>query len=61
VWLIYEAEVMTDTDGIESFIHRYANWLSETAIVFEEIGAVEIAAELQAISTHLASSIKETE
>jgi hypothetical protein len=39
---------MADIDGIESFLNRYANCLSETAIAFDHIGAVEIAAELRA-------------
>jgi hypothetical protein len=51
VWLISEAEIMTDMDGVESFLSRYADWLNETAIAFEDIGAVEIASELQAIIT----------
>ena len=48
VFLISEAEVLCDMEGIDSFLDRYApRWVPEAA-AFEAVGAAEIAAELRA-------------
>ena len=48
VFLISEAEVNCDINGIDAFIERYApDWIPETASAFERIGANRIAAEFQ--------------
>jgi hypothetical protein len=50
VYLIAEAECLADMDGIDAFLAKSApTWLSEAAVAFETVGAVEIAAELRAI------------
>ena len=50
VYLIAEAECLSDMDGIDSFLGKYApRWLSEAAAAFEAVGAAEIAAELRAV------------
>ncbi len=49
VWLISEAEVMCDMDGIDSFLRRYSNWLPETETAFRDVGAREIADGYEAI------------
>jgi len=50
VFLISEAEVDCDMNGIDTFLHRYGpDWLSETTAAFEAIGATDIAAGLRAI------------
>ena len=49
IFLISEAEVHCDKDGIDSFLDRYCpNWMQETARAFAAVGAVEIAAALGA-------------
>jgi hypothetical protein len=48
VFLVSEAEVMCDIDGIDSFLDRYdPEWTPETAISFERVGAKEIASEFR--------------
>jgi hypothetical protein len=56
VYLIAEAECLSDMEGVEAFLDRYAPlWLREAAAAFEAafeaVGATEIAAELQAMAT----------
>jgi hypothetical protein len=53
VWLISEAEVLCDMEGIDSFLDRYITLLPETVIAFAEVGATEIAESLQAIHDEL--------
>ena len=49
VFLLSEAECLSDMEGIDSFLGKYApRWLAEAAAAFESIGAVEIANELRA-------------
>jgi hypothetical protein len=44
VFLVSEAEILCDMEGIDSFIDRYGSeWLMESAVAFEMIGASEIA------------------
>lgn len=51
VFLISEAEVLCDMEGIDSFLDRYAaEWLGESADAFAAVGATEIAAGLRAIA-----------
>jgi hypothetical protein len=51
VYLISEAEVLCDMEGIDAFIDRYCpKWMEETAAAFAEVGAAEIAAGLRAIA-----------
>jgi len=50
VYLISEAEVLCDMEGIDSFLDRYfPQWMEETAAAFAEVGAAEIAVALRAI------------
>lgn len=50
VFLISEAEVLCDMEGIDAFLNRYGqDWLPQTAAAFEAVGATEIAAGLRAI------------
>jgi hypothetical protein len=50
VFLISEAEVLCDMEGIDSFLDRYfPQWMEETAAAFAEVGAAEIAVTLRAI------------
>jgi hypothetical protein len=50
VYLISEAEVLCDMEGIDSFLDRYfPQWMEETASAFAEVGAAEIAVALRAI------------
>jgi hypothetical protein len=45
ICLISEAEILSDMQGIDSFLDRYApEWLPETTSAFEAVGATEIAA-----------------
>lgn len=47
VFLISEAEVLCDMEGIDSFLNRYApGWIPAAAAAFEAVGAADIAAEL---------------
>jgi hypothetical protein len=55
VWLISEAEVLCDMEGIDSFLDRYESLLPEAADAFAEAGATQIADSLRAIHTHLPS------
>ena len=49
VYLIAEAECLSDMEGVDSFLGRFApTWLPEAAAAFMAVGAVEIAAELRA-------------
>jgi hypothetical protein len=51
VYLISEAEVLCDMDGIPAFIDRYyPQWMEEAAAAFAEVGAAEIATGLRAIA-----------
>jgi hypothetical protein len=44
VFLISEAEVLCDMEGIDTFLDRYEpEWIAETASAFEYIGAMQIA------------------
>jgi hypothetical protein len=50
VYLISEAEADCDTNGIDTFLNRYAPaWIPETAAAFEAVGAAEIAAEIRVV------------
>src|SRR4029077_884243 len=50
VFLISEAECLTDMEGIDAFLAKYSpDWLLETAAAFAAVGAVDIAAEIQAL------------
>jgi hypothetical protein len=52
VYLISEAEVLCDMEGIDSFLDRYfPQWMEETAAAFAEVGAAEIAVALRAIDS----------
>lgn len=52
VFLISEAEVDCDMNGIGTFLDRYFPvWQSDTAAAFEAIGAVDIAVGLRAINS----------
>jgi hypothetical protein len=51
VFLISEAEVDCDMNGIDTFLNSYFPlWMAETADAFAAIGATEIAASLRAIT-----------
>jgi hypothetical protein len=51
VYLISEAEVLCDIDGIDNFLDLYfPQWKEETAAAFAEVGAAEIAIGLRAIT-----------
>ena len=51
VFLISEAEVLCDKDGIDTFLDHYRpRWLADTAAAFAAVGATEIAAALGAIT-----------
>ena len=51
VYLISEAEVLCDIDGIDNFLDLYfPQWKEETAAAFAEVGAPEIAIGLRAIT-----------
>jgi hypothetical protein len=55
VYLIAEAECLSDMEGIDSFLDKYAPaWLAEAAVAFEAVGAAEIAAELRAVPSDAA-------
>jgi hypothetical protein len=44
VWLISEAEVLCDMEGIDAFLDRYSlEWLPDSAAAFDAVGAHEIA------------------
>ena len=52
-FLISEAEVLCDMEGIDSFLDRYApSWLPETASAFEAVGASEIASHFRTIAIY---------
>jgi hypothetical protein len=56
VFLIAEAEVLCDMEGIDSFLRPYApNHVQECADSFREVGAVKIAASLDSIAAGQAS------
>lgn len=46
VWLIAEAEVICDLEGIDSFREQYGMHLEETARAFARVGASDIASAL---------------
>jgi hypothetical protein len=51
VYLISEAEVLCDMEGIDAFLGRYLpQWMEETAAAFAEVGASGIAVVLRAIA-----------
>jgi hypothetical protein len=51
VYLISEAEVLCDMEGLAAFLDRYfPQWMEETAAAFGEVGAAEIAVGLRAIA-----------
>jgi hypothetical protein len=51
VYLISEAEVLCDIDGIDNFLDLYfPRWKEETAAAFTEVGAAEIAMGSRAIT-----------
>ncbi len=51
VFLISEAEIDCDMNGIDTFLNHYrADWLPHTADAFDAIGAAEIAAGFRAIN-----------
>jgi hypothetical protein len=51
VYLISEAEILCDIDGIDNFLDQYfPQWKEETAAAFAEVGAAEIAMGLRAIT-----------
>jgi hypothetical protein len=57
VYLVSEAEVYCDMDGIPAFLGRYSpQWIEETAAAFAELGAAEIASGLREIA---ASTIRD--
>ena len=50
VYLISQAEVLCDMEGIDAFLDLYfPQWMEETAAAFAEVGATEIAVALRAI------------
>jgi hypothetical protein len=50
VYLISEAEVLCDMEGIDTFLRRYwTDWGQECVAAFEAVGASEIAAGLRAL------------
>jgi hypothetical protein len=52
VFLISEAEVDCDMNGIDTFLHSYFPlWMAETADAFAAVGATEIATSLKAITS----------
>ena|SRR6266566_5630849 len=53
VWLISEAEVLCDMEGIDSFLDRYSGSVLEAADAFAAAGAAQIAESLRAIHTRL--------
>jgi hypothetical protein len=51
VFLISEAEVLCDMEGIDAFLDRYfPQWMEETAAAFAELAAAEIAVGLRGIA-----------
>jgi hypothetical protein len=51
VYLISEAEVLCDMEGIDAFLDRYfPRWIEETAAAFAEVGAADISVGLRAIA-----------
>lgn len=59
VWLISEAEILCDMDGIDSFLDRYEEILPEVADSFARVGAIQIAENLRAIHAKLPSRPEE--
>jgi hypothetical protein len=52
VYLISEAEILCDMEGIDSFLVKYSPaWLPECASAFDAVGAVEIGARLRAVNS----------
>jgi hypothetical protein len=55
VYLISEAEVYCDMEGIDAFLGRcFPQWMEETAAAFAEVGGAEIAMGLRAIAANTA-------
>jgi hypothetical protein len=51
VYLISEAEVLCDMEGIDAFLGRYfPKWMEEASAAFAELGATRIAVALRAIT-----------
>jgi hypothetical protein len=56
VFLISEAEVLCDMEGIDSFLERYGpRWLAETGAAFDAVGAVDIGATFGTIAAGAAA------
>jgi hypothetical protein len=52
VFLVSEAEVFCDMEGIDTFLDRYEpEWIAETASAFEFIGAMQIAIAFRELTT----------
>jgi hypothetical protein len=52
VFLISEAEVLCDMEGIYAFLDRYEpEWIAETANAFEYVGAMQIALAFRELTT----------
>jgi hypothetical protein len=55
MYLIAEAEYLSDMEGIDSFFDMYAPaWLPEAATAFEAAGVAEIAAKLRVVPSNAA-------
>jgi hypothetical protein len=53
VYLVSEAEVYCDMQGINGFLDRYSpRWIEETAAAFAELGASEIATTFRRIAAN---------
>jgi hypothetical protein len=53
VYLVSEAEVYCDMQGINGFLDRYSpQWIEETAAAFAELGASEIATTFRTIAAN---------
>ena len=45
---------MCDMNGIDTFLDRYEpEWIAETAMAFERVGAYEIASEFRRLMSHV--------
>lgn len=54
IFLVSEAEVMCDMNGIDTFLDRYEpDWIAETAMAFERVGANEIASEFRRLMSQV--------
>jgi len=51
VYLISQAEILSDMEGVDTFLGSYfPRWIEETAAAFADIGAAAIAAGFRAIA-----------